>query len=138
MSLMPLLHGGSLAFAVNLPANDFKNTSADLPVYSGLKIDADGGLYEHNPDGTWSRFGTWLIIGTASGYYASRTVLSGSLDTDAGAGPLQLNTDREYNIQVSAPEETAQIQFDIASDVSGSPIVASRTYKFHGVFEPDA
>jgi hypothetical protein len=127
---MNILHGGSVSAAVVLPANNLTTTSGSIPVYSGLKIDADGNLYERTPNGGWSQFAVWLLAGTASTYYVSRTILTGTLTTDAGAGPLQLNADREYDVQTSKGTKDASVQFDIASDVSGTPIVASRTYTF--------
>lgn len=130
MSLMPILHGGVVSAAVVLPANSFESLSFVVPIYSGLKIDADGNLYERTANGGWSQFAAWLLAGTASTYYVSRTILFGTLTTDAGAGPLQLNADREYDVQTSKGSKESSVRFDIASDVSGTPIVASRTYTF--------
>ena len=107
MSLIQTLHGGVVTAAVHLPANAFVSTGGTLPIYSGLKIDADGGLYERAPAGGFNRFATWLLKGTASTYYVQRTIIDGSLTTDPGTGWLQLNTDRIYDIQTSAAEETA-------------------------------
>ncbi len=131
MSLLFFTKGGAVTNAVQLPANNFRNLPGDiLPVYSGLKIDADGGLYESTPGGGWSRFATWLLAGTNTTYYASRTVIEGSLTVDAGAGPLQCNADRIYYITTNGPLKLTTVRFDLASDASGSPIVASVSYVF--------
>jgi len=132
MSLILFLGGGATSAAVQLPGNSF-TSSGVAPVYSGLKIAADGSLYERQNTGGWSRFGTWLLAGTNSNYYVSRTVNQGTLTTDAGAGPLQLNADRIYDVQVNVGDETVFIRFDIASDVSGSPIVATANYAFTAI-----
>jgi hypothetical protein len=112
--------------------HDFYRTGLSSPVYSGAKFDGDGDVYAYSATGSWQRIGTWLVAGAATGYYISRTVDSGSLNVDAGAGPLQMNTDREYSISWGpvASSKTAAISFQISSDVSGSPIVATGSYTF--------
>ncbi len=129
MSLM-YINRGEVGSAVNLPANIFDNFVQSGLCYSGLRVGADGNLYERHPTGGWSRFGTWLFTGTSDGYYLSRSIVSGTLSTDAGAGPLQLNVNRDYDVQIANGEKIATIQFDISSDVSGTPIVATAIYVF--------
>ena len=125
---------GAVANAVQLPANNFRNGPSDIvPAYSGLKVDADGGLYEKTPTGGWSRYATWLLAGTNTTYYVSRTVTEGSLTTDAGAGPLQCNADREYFISTNGPLKITTVVVNLSNDVSGSPIVASASYTFSAV-----
>jgi len=133
MSLMPVLHGsgGAPGDSLLLPSHNFTNQGFEGTIYSGLRIDADGNLYARQANGGWSQFAAWLLSGTASDMYVSRTIDSGSLDTDAGAGPLQLNTDRDYDVQRSIDgEETAVVSFQLSNDSSGSPVLASRTYTF--------
>lgn len=133
MSLINVLHAGTASFAVALSSNSFATSLGSGTCYSGLKIDADGNLYERNAAGGWSRFGTWLFIGTAANYYVQRTVASGSLTTDAG-GPagsgLQLNADRIYDVQTGFGEKEAVIKFEIATESAGTTIVATRSYTF--------
>ncbi len=129
MSLMFISYGG-VGKNVNLPTNNFGNSVSSGLCFSGLRIGADGDLYERHPTGGWSRYGSWLNTGNASTYYVSRTIINGTLTTDAGAGPLQLNVNRDYDVQSASGEKTATVQFDIASDPSGTPIVDSIIYLF--------
>jgi len=130
---MTILHGGTASAAIVLPSNTFITNNSTGTCYSGLKIGSDGNLYERQAAGGWSRFGTWLFIGTAANYYVQRTVTSGSLTTDAG-GPvgsgLQLNADRIYDIQISYGEKLATVKFEIATESAGTTIVASNSYSF--------
>lgn len=129
MSLMRVNYGGA-APDVNLPANIFITNLVSGLCYSGLRIGADGDLYERHPTGGWSRYGTWLFRGSAATYYVVRSVDSGVLTTDAGAGPLQLNANRDYDVQTSSGESDAVIQFDIADEATGTNIVTSIIYTF--------
>ena len=74
-----------------------------------------------------------MLNGSAGDFYVSRTIDSGTLTTDAGAGPLQLNTDRDYSI--NGLNKTTQVSFEISDDVSGSPVRASVTYVFQAFFD---
>jgi len=131
MSLLFFTNGSAVSNAVQLPANNFRNRPGDIiPNYSGVKIDADGGLYEMTPGGGWSRYSTWLLAGTNTTYYVSRSVIEGSLTVDAGVGPLQCNADREYYITTNGPLKLTTVRFDLSNDSSGSPIVASASYVF--------
>ena len=131
-------YAGAVTDAVQLPANNFRNQSSSIiPAYSGLKVDADGGLYEKTPGGGWSRYATWLLAGTNTTYYVSRTVAEGSLSVDAGAGPLQCNADREYYISSDGPLKITSVVFELSNDVSGAPIVATASYIFSALVYND-
>lgn len=124
---------GSVTNAVQVPPLlTFGRALASGTVYSGAKFDADGSIYARAATGAWQLVATWLVAGSAATYYLSRTIDSGTLTTDAGAGPLQMNTDREYDIQKSSGlgVRTAMVSFSISNDVSGTPVVASGTYSF--------
>lgn len=97
--------------------------------FAGFKIDADGGLYLQQAGGGYSLVqGEWLVNGSSADFWVSRSILSGSLDDDAGAGPLNCNVDREYSItQLDPGTNIAVIAVEISDDVSGSPIIASST-----------
>jgi len=136
MSLTLFIHGGPAAMITQMLDNSFETIGHESIVYSGLKLAADGLLYERQADGGWSSFGAWLLNGTNSGFYVSMVVTGGSLSTDAGAGPLVLSTDRIYDVQQVGPgSETAQLDLEISTDVSGSPVVASNTYFFDATKE---
>ena len=121
---------GAASPTVKLTDRTVFNSRPSGICYAGIKVDADGVLYQQQANGGWSAIGSqWLVSGTAASFYVSRTIISGTLTTDAGAGTLQLNTDRIYDIQqASAGLKSASILMDISSDVSGSPIVASATF----------
>jgi len=134
MSLTLFMHGGTVSAAVQVPAPiSFERVAVNTRVYSGVKFDADGDVYARDgTTGGWNKEATWLLAGTVGSYYLSRTIDSGLLTTDAGAGPLVMSTDRIYDRQVAGGILTvnATVTFDISSDVSGSPIVATGTYFF--------
>jgi hypothetical protein len=57
----------------------FGQTVWPTTAWAGIKFDSDGNLYERQEiGGAWSRYGVWLVNGTASNYYLSRTIDSGS------------------------------------------------------------
>lgn len=135
MNLMFIPLGGSSGPAgdvAQIIPNDFVTQGFSGTVFSGVKFDADGNIYERQTAGGWSSIGAWRLSGAASTFYVSRTIDTGSLTTDAGAGPLQMNTDRIYDIQrTSDGEDISRITFSISDDVSGSPVIANRTYMFN-------
>ena len=106
------------------------NATLVSPAFSGVRLGSNGGLDIRQHTGSWSSVnGEWLVKGTASDFYVSRTIDSGTLTEDAGAGPLQLNATRAYSItQTGDGIKTATITLDISDDVSGIPIVASAQY----------
>ena len=133
MSLMFIQHAGATANAVQVPSGiDFFRSASSGTIYSGAKFDADGSVYARTAAGAWQVVGTWLIAGSAATYYISRTIDTGTLTTDAGAGPLQMNTDREYDKQGTAGGGfvSVGVTYSISDDVSGTPVVATGTYLF--------
>lgn len=133
MSLTLFIHTGTASNAVRVPSGiDFSRSAVSGTVYSGAQFNSDGNLYARTADGAWQQITSWLVAGAASTYYISRTIDQGVLTTDAGAGPLQMNTTREYDRQKSGGSGlvTSMVTFSISNDVSGSPVVASGTYTF--------
>ena len=134
IGLMPMQHSGTLANAVHIPSNEFATGGVSGTIFSGVKFDADGNMYERQAAGGWSNVGSWLLRGTNTTFYISRTEDSGTLTTDAGAGPLQMNADRIYDVQQAIDgEKMANVTFSISDDVSGSPVVATRTLIFTAI-----
>ena len=135
MSLTLFIPSGTAPAVVQVPSGIiFERTGETGTIFSGCKFDADGSIYARTFAGAWQVVGTWLVAGAASGYWISRTIDTGSLTTDAGAGPLVLSTDREYDVQMSSNgEKNSAVTFSISSDVSGSPVVANGTYIFFAV-----
>lgn len=138
MFFMRNQHTGTGGDAATVPAASFARTG-DVTVYSGVKFDADGDVYARSALGGWQQVGTWLLNGTNSDFSVARTINSGSLTTDAGAGDLQLNSDRSFDIQNSTPssESTATVTFVISNWNAGSPNVtySTRAYTFTATAE---
>ena len=140
MSLTLFIHGGATPSAVQfLPNNFFNKKIGGGPVYSGVKFDSDGNIYERNEDGGWSSIGAWRLSGASSGFYINRVISKGALNTDDGgtaAVPLVLSTDRIYSLKRSdVGIDTATVNFEISTDNPATVIVASITYSFRAILE---
>lgn len=139
MIVMPLMMGdqewaGDPGDSAQIISNDFHTEGFDTTVYSGVKFDADGGIYERHPTGgSWSNIGTWLLDGTNSTFYLRRTIDTGTLTSDAGGtiGSLvQLSSDRIYDVQkINNGEKEANVTFTIVN-VGDTVTFATRTYTF--------
>ncbi len=77
--------------------HNFANLDFDTDVYSGVQFSSDGNMYAYQSAGGTTNIGSWLVKGAASDFYLVTTIDSGTLTTDAGRGPLQLNATRTYN-----------------------------------------
>jgi hypothetical protein len=131
MSLIPFILNPSGAgpptpTGVQLLPNDFSSQGSGT-LYSGVKFGADGGVSERQPGGTWSRVYTWLLSGTNSTFYIVRTVVDGTLTTDAGAGPLVLSSDRIYDLQKNR-EDSVIVSFEI--QIADTTVKSLQTYTF--------
>ncbi len=106
-----------------------QNSLVFIPTHSGVRLGLDGQLSTINAFGGINPIaGEWLITGSAAAFFVKRTIVSGTLEVDAGAGFLQLNADRTYeNIKASAGTKTTEVFFEFSSDASGTPVVASAT-----------
>lgn len=133
--MIQYVHYGSIA----VPGNSVTMTSRSISTfrvgevcYSGVQFGSNGTLYAiQNNSGTSAIIGQWLVNGTASDFYVSMTINSGTLDTNAGAGPLQLNANRLYRINQSMiGVKTTTITCTISDDASGSPILSAATFTF--------
>lgn len=70
--------------------------------YARVKVDNDGDLYESNNAGTtYASYETWLDAGLNSEVWVQRTIISGSLNLDAGSGRLACTADRLFGVQRS-------------------------------------
>lgn len=123
---------GAVIDTVVLGNRNVTNFRAVLPCESGIKLDSDGILYTVQNDGGFSAIiGEWLVSGTASTFYVEHTILDGTLETDPGPGFLQLNVDRIYiNLKSSEGTKITTVFFEISSDASGTPVVATATMTF--------
>ena len=134
--ISPIFVDNTSGAVINLPDYNFTRTNIwPTLAYSGVKFGSDGDLYARRYDGDWSRFGTWLVSGTASNYYLSRVVSSGTLTTDAGgtpASPLQLNSDRIYDVQDQGKfgGKVCSVIFSVWSDTPGTVLMDSNGWTF--------
>ena len=123
---------GAPGDTVSISDKTVSNIRAVGTCFAGIKLDSDNALYIKQANGGYSAVnGEWFVHGNPANFYFSRTIVSGTLTTDAGAGPLQSNVDREYDVQQVTPgTKTATISIDISDDVSGSPILDSAQFVF--------
>lgn len=128
--LIQTIESGEVGDAVQLPNLSFVRAGSNNPVYAGVMFGADGVIYSYQANGGLSAVGNWLINGTNSDFYLSRTISSGTLESDAGAGPLQMNANRAYRVQdiAFAGSVQATVDFEISDDASGTPVVAMNQY----------
>jgi hypothetical protein len=116
MSLLRPLVGNIMGDVIILQNHYFATQASSGTVYSGVKFGSNGWLYARQANGGWSFFGVWLVSGANSNFNVTRVINSGTLTTDAGAGPLVLSADRIYDVQYSAPGlKTATVTFTIDS-----------------------
>ena len=120
---------GAVTSAVNLTTRTIENSVTTGDCHSGIRLDNAGVAFTKNANNSNSQItGEWLLAGSAAGFFVQRTIISGTLDTDPGAGFLQLNATRTYAIlQSSSGDQTTVIFLEISSDVSGVPIVDTAT-----------
>jgi len=115
---------------VNIVSDTIFNGRTSGTCHAGVSLGSDGVLSEIQAGGGFSAvIGQWLVNGTASDFFVQRTIISGTLQVDPGAGFLQLNADRTYDSQRStAGIKTTVIFLEISSDMSGVPIVATADF----------
>jgi len=121
---------------VTFPTHNFNRAGQLEPptVFSGVKFDSDGFVYARQTAGGFTNIGAWLVNGTNSTFFLSRTITVGPLTTDAG-DVVQMNTDRIYDIQQSNCSEVklAFINFSIydnGSETPGGIFPVQATYGF--------
>ncbi len=132
------INQGASTEVVQFVSHNFSRVGETGTIYSGVKLDNDGNLYARQAAGGYTSIGSWLLNGVNSGFFVTRVIDSGTLTTDAGAGPLVLSTDREYDVRRSgAGTKTATVSFEISDDVSGAPIRAMITYVFTATKDVD-
>ena len=124
---------GVVPDSVNITDRTISGARDSGTCHSGVRFGASGVLSRIQPNGGFSAIsGEWLVTGDPTGFYLQRTLISGTLEVDAGAGFLQLNTNRDYdNQKSSAGQKTTEVFFEISSDVSGVPVVDTATMTFN-------
>lgn len=116
--------------------HNYANIADGVDTYSGVKFAADGNMYAYQAAGGTTNIGSWLVSGAVADYYLVSTIDSGTLDTDAGRGPLQLNADRVYyclDTTAGVGFETATVTFTIedaaTTDFAGPTSLSFSAYK---------
>ncbi len=129
---------GVVSDTVTLTDKDITRLASSGTVNSGIQLNSSGVEFLYQANGGLSQVtGEWLVSGSAATFFVQRTILEGTLETDPGAGFLQLNVTRDYiNKKSSTGPKVTTIFLEISSDVSGTPIVASATMKFTSIKLP--
>lgn len=124
--------GPAAANIVSLSSRTVSNFRVDLTCHSGVRLVSDGVLHTLQANGNLSQVtGEWLVNGTPATFFVQRTIISGTLESDPGAGFLQLNTTRDYdNQKASVGVKTTVVFFEISDDVSGIPVIDTATMTF--------
>jgi hypothetical protein len=87
-----------------------------------VKVDSDGGLYAGTP--SYSFYETWLDAGSNTQVWVQRTIISGSLNTDAGSGVLACTSDRAFGVlQSVVGSTTCVIDLKFYSDSGGTQLL---------------
>ena len=123
---------GAVADFVNITDREINTVRVSGTCHSGVRFASDGVLFRRQADdGLSSISGEWLGQGAASGFFVQLTIISGTLEVDAGTGFLQLNTNRDYdNQKLSEGTKTTVVFFELSSDVSGVPLLDTATMTF--------
>ena len=124
---------GSAGNTINIKDRTVDNELIfDSPCHSGIRLGSDGVLQTFQANGGLStKQGEWLVSGTASTFYVQRTIISGTLEVDAGAGFLQLNANRDYDNKKSTEgTKITVVFFEIADSAAGTNILDTATMTF--------
>lgn len=130
--------GGSAGNAVKLLSRTYNSATLFTgPCHSGLKFGLNGVLSKIQGNGGYSAVsGEWLLSGVSSAFWLQRTLISGTLEVDSGAGFLAMSSDLEFRNTISVPgTKETEIYFEIASDSGGATIVATATMTFVSFFD---
>lgn len=124
------LERGSADLSVQLPAINLKNDEIAGPVSAGIQFNSDGNIYRYYSSGYWQQWDTWLLEGSAAGYYIVRTKLGpDSLNTFDSGTLQQMNSTNSYALtQTAAGVRQSQVTFSISNDSGGSNLLVTRTY----------
>lgn len=136
MPLSPVGFWRPSAATVSPHTNNVNNSDDITTVYSCLQYSSDG--YERtnsNPNNleynnTAAR-GLWLDSGSSSDVWLERTINSGSLYVDAGAGRLNLGTSRNFAVMDANPTATqasCNLTMDFWNASSGGTKIGTATF----------
>ncbi len=121
----------SIAPEVSANTANISTIGSDNPVVAGLQINTDGVEWSSNSAGTYNvGRGVWLDEGDSSQVWVERTLDSGTLDVDPGAGRLRLDTTRTYekhDTTIPGGAETCTVTYDYYDAPSGGNLLDSVT-----------
>jgi len=123
---------GTVSAFVNITDRTISNAAVPGTVHSGVRVGSGGELFAIQANGGFSEIsGEWLPVGTPGNFFVASTILSGTLEVDAGSTFVVCSTNRDYDNQKTTQGlKTTSILLTFSSDVSGVPVVATATYIF--------
>lgn len=123
---------GSVSAFVNVTDRTISNGRESGTCHSGVRVGSGGVLFAIQANGGFSAIsGEWLPVGTPANFFVASTILSGTLEVDAGSTFVVCSTNRDYdNQKTSAGLKISTVLLTFSSDVSGVPIVGTATYTF--------
>ena len=96
------------------------------PCIANVKVDSDGDLYRSDETGVYSSYETWLDAGSNTQVWVQRTIISGTLSTDAGSSRLACTSDRIFGVTVAGPNtgvKTCVIDLKFYDAASGGSLL---------------
>lgn len=123
---------GSVSAFVHITDRNIVNARDSGTCHSGVRVGVGGVLFAIQPNGGFSAIsGEWLPVGTPANFFVASTVISGTLEDDAGSTFVQCDANRDYdNQKTSAGLKSTSVLLTFSTDVSGVPIVATATFTF--------
>lgn len=109
---------GTTDISVSPNTNGVTTDSSDNPVHAGIDYRTNGTEWSSTAAGSYTvPRGNWLDTGLSSEAWVQRVISVGSLDIDPGAGRLQLNTARLFEVQDPS--------------LAGGPVTCTLTFNFY-------
>lgn len=97
------------------------------------KVDEDGDLYSKITGGSFIAYETWLDVGTNNQVWVERTIISGTLTIDPGAGRLACTAERIYTVlQVGEGQKVCVIDLKWYDAVSGGSLLDTQRVTLTG------
>lgn len=123
---------GTVAAFVNITDRSVSGFRESGTCHSGIRVGLGGVLFKIQPNGGFSAIsGEWLPVGTPANFFVASTIISGTLEVDAGSTFVVCSTNRDYdNQKTSSGTKISSVLLTFSDDVSGVPIVATATFTF--------
>lgn len=114
----------SVVSVIVAPNKDIHNLLVDTFTQADVRVDNDGDLWESDGGGTFTSYETWLDAGLNSQVWVERTIISGTLNVDAGSGRLACTADRVFGVTQSFEgTKTCVIDLDFWDAASGGSLL---------------